>query len=225
MTPELPFALISDARAAAFATPAAVVSPDCSATAAAALIVSDMFVPVSPSGTGKTLMALSAAAWLRSAAAPALKARARAGPSMMASAAGAVSASFAGGGMCGELPHARIGCYIAVFKSLARYFRFEGEHTHACDMRSLRQRDNLRPQHPTPSLRPLGARSAQDEPHVQAEPAPPTHPCGWRIGARQGLHAVPAEPDEDSVVWLFLRDDEPRWCGAFLFSSVFTIGT
>ncbi len=80
MTPELPFAPISAPRAASFAASATEAAPWMPSMAA--FMVRDMLVPVSPSGTGKTLIALRASACSRSAAAPSANARASEGPSI-----------------------------------------------------------------------------------------------------------------------------------------------
>src|SRR5262249_12347564 len=82
MTPELPRAPISAPNAAAAAIRAAVaLGPAASASARAARTVATMFEPVSPSGTGKTLSALTSSTAASRPAAAARKAPRRPSPS------------------------------------------------------------------------------------------------------------------------------------------------
>src|SRR5215212_1808125 len=82
MTPEFPRAPISAPKAAAEATRSAeTVGPSPSASASAARTVAIMFDPVSPSGTGKTLRALTSSTAASRPAAAARKAPRRPAPS------------------------------------------------------------------------------------------------------------------------------------------------
>ena len=82
MTPELPRAPLSAPRAAAAATTETSALSTAESSLTALIMVRDMLVPVSPSGTGKTFSASTAALLCSSIAAPSMIISLRRRPSM-----------------------------------------------------------------------------------------------------------------------------------------------
>src|SRR3989337_2154652 len=152
-------------------------------------MVRNMLVPVSPSGTGKTLMAFTDSACFSSQPAAAANISRIWTPERAWIVTGvACAAPVAAAGPPCRCRIRMLSCVLLHSNNAATRSKGEPDGT----MRRLRQGHSLWPQHPAQALGAVGTQGPEDEPHLQGERPEEDVRHRRSVATAERLHALPA---------------------------------